>query len=296
MDTTIDLVGKPELSAFPDQPPTEGLSLIFLHHSCGGQLLADPGMEQGENCIYQTSPNGGGLRVRLTQSGYEVHEASYGSRIGQNTDHFDWWPKFRDQMSDILACRHQDERLEPGVRNQIVVFKSCFPNNWFESEGLPPGNPRGPDLTVNNARAAYGALLEEFRKQPKVLFVCVTPPPMAFKPASQPLWKQFARQLLGRGHPGIRAAALAREFNNWLKSPQGWLRDYPLTNVAVFDYYDLLTDQGKSNFSAYPSGDGSDSHPSAQGNQKAAEAFVPFLNRAVRRAELARQPSTPTHE
>jgi hypothetical protein len=296
MDTTIDTIRKHELSAFPDHAPSGRLSLVFLHHSCGGQLLADPGPEQGENCIYQTSPNGGGLRTRLTQSGYEIHEAAYGSRIGQDTDVFHWWPKFRDQMDDILACRHQDERLEPGVRNQIVVFKSCFPNNWFESEGVPPGDPRGPELTVSNARAAYRALLEEFRKLPQVLFICVTPPPVAFKSSPQPLWKQLAKELLGRSHPGIRSAALAREFNNWLKSPAGWLQDYPLPNVAVFDYYDLLTDEGKSNFSAYPTGDGSDSHPSTRGNQKAAEAFVPFLNRAVRRANLARQPSTTTHE
>ena len=199
-------------------------------------------------------------------------------------------------MDDILACRHQDERLEPGVWNQIVVFKSCFPNNCFKCEGVPPGDPRGPDLTVSNARAAYGALLEEFRKRPRVLFICVTPPPMAFKPTSERLWKRFARQLLGRGHPGIRSAALAREFNQWLKSPEGWLKDYPLANAAVFDYYDLLTDQGKTNFSAYPTGGGSDSHPSMQGNQKAAKAFVPFLNRAVRRAKLTRQTSTTTHE
>ena len=85
-----------------------------------------------------------------------------------------------------------------------------------------------------------------------------------------------------------RSARLAREFNNWLKGQDGWLNGSKLTNVVVFDYYDILTDHGVSDLSAYPTGNGDDSHPSCEGNEKAAEAFVPFLNRAVRRAGLSR--------
>jgi hypothetical protein len=55
----------------------------------------------------------------------------------------------------------------------------------------------------------------------------------------------------------------------------------------VFDYYDLLTGCVASDLSLYPTGGGYDSHPSREGNEKAAEAFVPFLNRAVQRARFA---------
>jgi hypothetical protein len=72
-----------------------------------------------------------------------------------------------------------------------------------------------------------------------------------------------------------------------MKSPEGWLKGYPEKNVVVFDYYDVLTEGGASNLSRFASGDGRDSHPSAEGNQKAAAAFAPFINRAVRRAGLA---------
>ena len=89
-----------------------------------------------------------------------------------------------------------------------------------------------------------------------------------------------------------------------------WLTDYPLSNVAVFDFYNVLTsnagspdendagseagnhhrlvdgvveyitDQG-SDTSAYAySGD---SHPTAAGNQKASEEFVPLLHLYVQR-------------
>jgi hypothetical protein len=78
-------------------------------------------------------------------------------------------------------------------------------------------------------------------------------------------------------------AKWAREFAAWAASPDGWLKDYPLKNVIVFDLYDVLTDEGASNVSRYPGEDGTDSHPNRAGNEKVAAAFVPFLNRALHR-------------
>jgi len=275
-----------DLSRYSDAAPKQPLHLLFIHHSCGGQLLAAFGAEAGTNCIYLTHPNGGGLRALLERNSCIVHEASYGSWIGENTDIFDWLPKFRSEMDEILACDFQDVRYTNGFRNNIVVFKSCFPNNDFKSEGKPPGNAAGPDLTVWNARAAYAALLDEFRKHPDVLFVCVTAPPLTPKPPPQPLWKLLAKKAAGRSDNQVASARLAREFNNWLSGSDGWLKDSGLTNVVVFDYYDILTDHGASDLSRYPTDDGHDSHPSHAGNEKAAEAFVPFLNRAVRRCGI----------
>ena len=263
------------------------LQLLFIHHSCGGQLLADFGDDRGANGIYLTHPNGGGLRTRLEQKSYAVHEASYGSRIGGDTDVFDWLPKFQNDMEKILTCDSQDARHADGGRNHIVVFKSCFPNNEFKAEGQAPGNAADPKLTVWNARATYTALLDEFQKYPEVLFISMTPPPVAPKAAHASLWKRIAKKMLGRHDCRFGSARLAREFNNWLSRQSGWLKDRQPTNVAVFDYYDILTDHGASNLSRYPTGDGFDSHPSREGNQKAAEAFLPFLDWAAKRAGLS---------
>lgn len=266
------------------------MHLLFIHHSVGGSLLADQGDEAtGEyapQCIWASHPNGGGLRSLLTGAGYIVHEASYGSRIGENTDLFHWLPKFRDQMDEVLSVDVQDTSLEGDLRNQIVMFKSCFPNSDFVGEGEEPGNPEGPELTVWNGRATLTALLEHFARHPDVLFVYVTAPPLA-PPTAQPAWKWLAKKILGRGSDPAQqrqAAAWARQFNNWVRSPQGWLRDYPHQNVVVFDYYNALTDGGESNSLRYPTGGGTDSHPAAEGNQRAARELAPLLNRAVRRA------------
>jgi hypothetical protein len=274
-----------DLTEFPADDPGRRLNLLFIHHSCGGQWFAPVGADKGIDCIYQTAANGGGLRDRLTVAGYDVHEASYKSLVGNQTDIFDWLPKFRDHMEEVLTCDHQDTFYDDGRRNQVVMFKPCFPNNFFLGEGIPPGSPEGPELTVQNAKAAYDSLLPLFAAEPGTLFVAVTAPPLAAQ--STPLWKAAAKRVLGR--PSLRTSGpYARKFNNWLKDREsGWLSSYQGTNVVVFDLYDILTDFGASNFSRYPTGRlRNDSHPSSEGNWKAAEAFVPFLNRAVRRAGI----------
>jgi hypothetical protein len=276
-----------DLSSHSAAPPGRPLEVLFIHHSCGGQLLAEPGPAEGAQGIHASHPNGGGLRRLLEEQGYTIHEASYGSAIGESTDIFDWIPKFSGRMDIILACAGQDDRHPEGVRNDIVLFKPCYPNNAFVSEGTPPGDPDGPDLTIWNAKAAYSPLLDEFRKHPGVLFVCFTAPPLAPGLKPEPLWKGIARVILGRKRDLAGSGRLAREFNNWLKDGEGWLADYEPANVVVFDYYDILTGGGRSNLSVFATGGGYDSHPGSEGNGLAARAFVPFLNRAVRRAGLA---------
>jgi len=280
-----------DLSSFSAEAPEGPLRLLFIHHSVGGQLLAEPGESSDiADSIHHSHENGGGLRKLLEQNGYQVHEASYGSEIGEDTDLFDWLPKFRDKMGKVLSCKLNDEQLEDGRPNQIVMFKSCYPNTRFTAQGSAPGDPAGPELTVWNAKATLTALLGELRKHPETLFVYLTAPPNAPKVDPDPLWKWLARKVLGKPSAAERraqGAGLARELNSWVRSPKGWLKGYPGTNVVVFDYYDVLTDHGASNLLRYPSGDGSDSHPSTQGQQRAAAALVPLLNRAVRRADLS---------
>jgi hypothetical protein len=277
------------LSEFSSARPAKSLNLLFIHHSCGGQLFADLGPDVHRSCIYKTSTNGGGLRERLRQEGYIVHEASYDSEVGAKTDIFDWQPKFQQQMDKVLVCDQQNSYFKDATKNNIIVFKSCFPNNEFSGEGQVPGNPRGKELTTANAKAAYAALLPEFAKHAEVLFIAMTAPPLVGSQNPEPFWKSLARIVLTkpRSSPS-RAGNLARAFNNWLVADDGWLADYSPKNVVVFDYFDILTDHGKSNYAEFPSGsNGDDSHPNAKGNTRAAQTFIPFINQAVRRAGLS---------
>ncbi len=186
---------------------------------------------------------------------------------GQNVGDFGNWPRLGN---------------DPGGENTIIMFKSCFPNSNLE------GHPDDPPLdeyndweySIANAKAVYLALLDTFRTRPDKLFIVITAPPLM------------------RSETTTAQAANARAFNTWLVND--WLRDYPYANVAVFDYYNVLTDANNhhrwngsaiehsqpanSNVSAYPSGD---SHPSTAGHSKATAEFVPLLNVAYNRWQAA---------
>jgi len=275
------ILGAAATAPAQDEPAATGrepVQLLFIHHSCGGQLLADPGEVvggepgSGERCIHVSHPNGGGLRGLLEAEGYAVNEASYGSIVGEDTDIRHWHAKFRDQMDRILRTKRQDALLPEGVTNDVVLFKSCYPNNAFTGPGEEPGNPDGPELTVANAKAAYRAVLAYFREHPDVLFVAFTAPPLADR---QPVGFKQKLKALFKGKP--KHPQWAQQFNAWLADKQnGWLAGYDLPNVAVFDYYGILADP-QTGWSAYPTQGGQDSHPSSAGNGKAAAAFVEFL-------------------
>jgi len=283
-----------DLSAFSDAKPEKPLQVLFIHHSCGGQLFGDAGPMEGPGKgtrleIWKTHPNGGGARGLLERDGYAVHEASYDSQIGEKTDLFDWWPKFRDRMDQVQRTKFQDELLAEGQKNDVVLFKSCYPNNDFVGEGNGAGNPTGPELTLANAKATLLKVREELARHPETLFVYVTAPPEAPNVPRERAWKWLAKKALGRPDRVTKhaeQARLARRFNTWVTSKDGWLAGYEGKNLVVFDLYDLLTDGGASNVSRYATDGGWDSHPSSAGNQKAARALVSFLNRAVRRAGL----------
>lgn len=277
-----------DLSSFSEERPQKPIHLLFIHHSTGGQLLADKGFDVGRDCIYTTHPNGGGLRRLLTENNYIVHEASYGSIVGDKTDICHWNAKFRDHMEKILTCNHQDAFFSDDTRNRIVIFKSCFPNNMLIADGTFPGDPDACDKTLANAQAAYKAVLPYLERNPKTLFVVMTAPPLA-QPVQYMKDKIVEALKVITGQPNTleKISKRARFFNNWLKDVEhGWLNGYAPKNVVVFDYYDVLTGHGRSNWSLYPTGNGLDSHPSSEGNMIAAKSFVFFLNKSVQRMDF----------
>jgi hypothetical protein len=276
---------------YDPNPPSNPVKIIFIHHSCGSNWLED---------------SNGGLGIALRDNNYFVSDTNYGwgpDEIGSSTDIGNWWDWFRGPSSStylnaLYAESGQNSfysRLahDPGGENQIIMFKSCYPNSALggsPSDPVPPidSNPlRGSSspLTVANAKGIYIDLLEYFKTRPDRLFIAVTAPPL---------------------RDGTYAAN-ARAFNNWLVNE--WLAGYPLANVAVFDFYNVLTSNGGSanvndvgwesgnhhrwwsnaiqhktdgggNTLAYPTGD---DHPSKAGNLKATAEFVALLNVAYNR-------------
>jgi uncharacterized repeat protein (TIGR01451 family) len=272
-----------QLSSLNPTSPTTPVRLIFIHHSTGQAWLED---------------GNGDLGIALRDNNYFVSDTNYGwgpDGIGDHTDIPDWPTWFTGPNRDTyLAALYAESgqhssysRLasNPGGENQIIMFKSCFPNS--DLYGNPDDQPApytGGNLTVGNAKYVYLDLLSYFETRQDKLFVVITAPPLV------------------SGATTSSHAANARAFNNWLVND--WLDDYPYTNVAVFDFYNVLTSNGgnantndlnsdtgnhhrwwngaiqhlqtnPNNYAAYPTGD---SHPSQAGNLKATAEFLPLLN------------------
>lgn len=254
--------------AYDPTPPSRVVKLIFIHHSSGENWLID---------------DNGGLGIALGENNYFVSDTNYGwgpNGIGDTTDIPDWLKWFRSDDTPMYmealfkeSAQHSSYTRvlsDPGGENEIILFKSCFPNSNLEGE---PNDPpaAGDGLSVSHAKYVYNELLKYFVTRPDKLFIVITAPPVQER----------------------SMAKNARAFNTWLV--KDWLREnnYPFPNVAVFDFYNVLTgennhhrynqgtieyitDQGKDT-SAYPT-NRSDDHPSAEGNRKATLEFVPLLN------------------
>jgi len=222
----------------------------------------------------------------LEENNYRVHEATYGSKIGEKTDVCHWNAKFRDYMDKILVTEHQNKYFTDGRKNSVIMFKSCYPNNLIKSHGDEPGDADSCEKTITNFKAAYAALLPYFSSQAGTMFVALTTPPLAL-PSPERINSLKERGYIMVSDNIDNVGRRARAFNNWLKDRQnGWLKDYALNNVVVFDLYDVLTDGGASNWSCYPSRQGKDSHPNSEGNTRAAQELIRFFKKSLNQVSI----------
>lgn len=266
--SALGLAGPAYAQGLDPAPPDEPVKLIFIHHSTGENWLDD---------------EWGGLGLALAENNYFVSDTNYGwgpDGIGDRTDIVDWptWfrgpesPRYMDAVFNESEQNSAYSRLfgDPGGENRIVMFKSCFPNSELSGSPEDPPTP-GRDYTVGNAKYIYNDLLNYFMTRPDKLFVVITSPPVSDSTYGEN----------------------ARAFTSWLM--EDWLEEnnYPYNNVAVFDFYNILTepdnhhrynngvieyvnDQG-GNTLHYPSGSGDD-HPNPEGSQKATDEFIELLN------------------
>jgi hypothetical protein len=301
-----EVLGLPETPVAPvpssldPDPPAAPVKLVFVHHSTGENWLTDGNGNLGDTLMDNN------YFVSDTNYGWGPADADAGSgTIGDHTDIGHWYNWFAGPHRDTYMTALYGEsgqnssytRLgsDPGGANEIVMFKSCFPNSAL---GGNPGDPatvganplRGQEaysgaMTVANAKGIYNDLLPYFAAHQEKMFVVVTAPPLASSATN------------------ASQAANARALNTWLMND--WLDGYGHNNVFVFDFYNVLTsnggnantndlgldtgnhhrfrlgvvdyvtDQG-SNYSAYTVG--GDSHPTSAGSQKASAEFAELLN------------------
>lgn len=276
----------------PENPPSGGegggepgnKKLVFIHHSTGGNLLAD---------------NYGELGKKLNNAGFYVSDICYGwsapenAGQGDNTDIGQWYSWFADETVQANNIKKRDNIMnavytnyswsgqygsytrgaDPGGENEIVMIKSCFPNSHVNvANSSTPAQFynqvfSSPNHNVSNIKALYNAILPYMKSHSDKMFVIIANPSLL--PTST----------------NNDEAARAREVTNWLTL--SWLKDnnWENKNVYVWNYFNVLTDEdnhhwvvdgnvvhhtasGSANTTAYSNN--GDDHPSVTAAKKGA--------------------------
>jgi hypothetical protein len=217
--------------------------IIFLHHSCGENLV-----------------NQGGVREGLSSLGYEFYDHGYndeglrdadGSYTGRNFD----VPGDNTDPDGIAEIFRQplhdppDNTFSHLMQYDVIAFKSCYPTSNI-----------GDDAQLNEYKAYYLSARDRMDEYPDKLFIVVTQPP----------------QVPGNSDSdeGRRARALA----DWLNSDE-FLSGHP--NVFTFDFFGLLV--GPDNFlKPEYRYDDYDGHPNERANREIGPLFVDFIDEAIR--------------
>lgn len=236
--------------------PNSTVKLVFIHHSCGSNWLADGNGNLGHN---------------LNLNNYYVTETDYGwdaepgDNLGDRTNTEDWPSWFNNQKMPYVYANnyhsaYSNNIANPGGENQIIMFKSCYPLSEV-------GN------SIDDEKNIYNSLLPYFAAHQNKLFVLITPP----------------------GETKVESYIKTRELSNWLvDTNNGWLKNYSGKNVCVFDFYGVLSETGShhrvvadhvehvyaSNYDGVSPYHNGDDHPNSVGNQKATTEFLPLLNYA----------------
>ena len=157
-------------------PPDRVVKLVFIHHSTGENWLSD---------------GYGNLGHALVDNNYFVSDTNYGwgpNGIGDRTDIPDWeeWFRSGDTATYMEALFNEGEQYadysrsssDPGGENEIILFKSCFPNSDLEGSPNDPPSAEGW-LSVGHAKYVYNEILTYFGQHPEKLFVVITAPPLS---------------------------------------------------------------------------------------------------------------------
>jgi methionine-rich copper-binding protein CopC len=238
--------------------PLSRVKICFIHHSSGGNWLSN---------------GNGNLGTALNRNNYYVTETDYGwnaedgDNLGDRTDTVNWPEWFNDRkMSHVYQNNYHSAYINTignlGGENEIIMFKSCFPNSEVGS-------------SINDEKAIYNSLKTYFAAHPNKLFVLITPP----------------------GETHVSSYKLTKDLCNWLVDKNGWLKGYTGKNVLVYDFYGTLSETNShhryyngviqhvyaSDYDGTSPYHNGDDHPNALGNQKATNEFITLLNIAYNR-------------
>jgi hypothetical protein len=217
--------------------------IIFLHHSCGQNLIDQGGVREGLTALgyefYDHGYNGEGLRDasgEYTGRDFNVPD--------DNTD--------PDGIAGIFAQPLHDppdNAFSHLMQYDVIAFKSCYPTSNI-----------GSDDQLNQFKGYYLGARDRMDQYPDKLFIVVTQPPQV------------------PGSTDADEARRARALADWLKSDE-FLGGHP--NVSTFDFFGHLAGADNMLRPEYRYDD-YDGHPNERANRAIGPLFVDFIDQSIR--------------
>ncbi len=233
---------------------------IFLHHSTGGNVFYEGGVEAWITS-YNTTNN----------TNYSITETSYPTDPWPWANYaYDFWKLWVDgscnNTNPNIAC------LDYYTQNyDLIIFKHCFPGAAIGPDEENP-SVSSENKTIANYKLQYRALRDKFDAMPATKFMVWTLAP------------------LHRNATNSDDALRALQFVQWVKTD--WLTEdgkaHP--NIFVFDFFGQVAEldpnalQGKPYCLKYAyeaSHDGDDSHPNTVANQSIGPLFAESVVRVL---------------
>lgn len=252
---SISFVMAITLMMFTGVALAQPVRVIFLHHSCGHNLIEEGSVRQGLTALgyefYDHGYNGDGLRLAdgsWTGANFDIP--------GDNTD-----PDGLAELFSQPVNSPPTNALSRLMEYDIIAMKSCFPtsNIW-------------DDARLEELKGYYRTIRNRMVQYPDKTFIIVTQPPQV------------------PGSTDASEAARARELADWLSSDE-FLSD--ADNIFVFDFFDLLAGSDNMLKSEYRF-DNYDAHPNARANRSIGPLFVSFIDNVITSRGITGSTHTPT--
>ena len=243
------------LMMFTGLAVAQPVRVIFLHHSCGHNLIEEGSVRQGLTSLghefYDHGYNGDGLRLAdgtWTGANFDIP--------GDNTDPDGLAELFSQPLN--TPPTNAFSRL---MEYDVIAIKSCFPvsNIWDGAR-------------LEELKSNYRTIRDRMAQYPDKTFIIVTQPPQV------------------PGSTDASEAARARELANWLKSDD-FLAGH--TNIFVFDFFDLLAGSDNMLKSEYRF-DNYDAHPNALANRSIGPLFVAYIDDVITSRDITGSTHAPT--
>lgn len=226
--------------------------ILFIHHSTGANLIQEGEVRKllkEKNSLIEFWDHNYNLNklfpklfsIFTNQKGLSDQNGNY---IGKdfNIEISNNSPK---EYVEIFSRNEDNSSLKSILQFDIIVFKNCFPTSKITS-----------NKQFEEYKKYYESIRENLEKYPNKKFILLTSPPLRKELTS------------------IEESKRAKEISKWLVS-ENFLQNS--TNLVVFDFFNLLADEGGMLKKEYTKFIPFDGHPNKKANIEIAPKFVDFI-------------------